>query len=386
MTLRHGYFSDQGYTFGAYPETSPERLSFVALLLSQRSPDLASEFRVLELGCGQGFGLCLQAALYPQARFTGIDFRAEHIAHSRALAESAGLLNIQFLAADFLELAQAPPESWDRFDIVIAHGILGWVSPEVGASVFAAVASALRPGGLFYLSYNTLPGWLGALPFQHAVKGFQSRSGDGQSSLDAAIALFRQLQSCGSPLLQAQPSLAGRLEAISSQSPAYLLHEYNHAHWQPQYADQVMRQASEHEFQYLGSATLPETFDGLLPEAFRAVLASCSDPGHHEFVRDLLTNQSFRRDVYAKGRDPLWNVEASEAIESLEVFSLLEDDDLERADVFNFPLSLGEVQGNRVWFLALMQHLQLGPCCCTRAPLPCRHRAAIPPLPSSSTV
>ncbi len=362
MTLRHGYFSDQGYTFGAYPEMSPERLAFVALLLSQRPPDLGSAFRVLELGCGQGFGLCLQAALYPQAQFIGIDFRAEHIAHGRALAARVGLGNIQFVAADFLDLCQAPPESWGSYDIVIAHGILGWVSPEVGASVLLAAASALRPGGLFYLSYNTLPGWLAALPFQHAVKGFQSRLGDGQPSLDAAIALFRQLQSCGSPMFQAQPSLASRLDGLSSQSPAYLLHEYNHSQWQPQYADQVIRQASEHEFLYLGSATLPETFDGLMPEAFRSLLATCSDPGQHEFVRDLLTNQSFRRDVYAKGRDPLWNADASEAIQMLEVLSLLEDDALLRPDAFSFPLALGEVQGNRVWFLALMQHLQQGPC------------------------
>ncbi len=362
MTLRHGYFSDQGYTFGAYPETSPERLAFVALLLSQRPPDLESPFRVLELGCGQGFGLCLQAALYPQAQFIGIDFSAEHIAHGRALAESAGLANIRFLAADVLGLTQAPPESWGSFDIVIAHGILGWVSPEVGAGVFRAAAGALRPGGLFYVSYNTLPGWLGALPFQHAVKGFQSRLGDGQPSLNAAIGLFRQLQDCGSSLFQAQPSLASRLEGLSSQPSAYLLHEYNHAQWQPQYADQVIRQAREHELVFLGSATLPETFDGLLPEAFRSVLASCTDSGQHELVRDLLTNQSFRRDVYAKGRDPLWTVDASAAIQKLEVLSLLDDDALLRPDAFSFPLALGEVQGNRVMFLTLMQHLQQGPC------------------------
>jgi SAM-dependent methyltransferase len=362
MTLRHGYFSDQGYTFGAYPETSPERLAFVALLHSQRPPDLGSAFRVLELGCGQGFGLCLQAANYPQAQFTGVDFRAGHIAHGRALARSAELGNISFVDADFLSLAQAPPEGWGPFDLVIAHGIYGWVSPELGGCLMQLAAGSLRPGGLFYRSYNTLPGWLSGLPFQHAVKSYQSRLGDGQPSLDAARTLFQQLQDCGSPLFLAQPALAGRLEGLGVQPAAYLLHEYNHAQWQPQYADQVIRQAAELELLFLGSAMLPESFDGLLPEAFRSLLAGQTETDLHELARDLLTNQSFRRDVYTKGRDPLWNLYASEAIQRLEVISLIEANDLLRPDAFSFRLPFGEVQGNRAWFLKLMDHLQQGPC------------------------
>lgn len=362
MTLRHGYFSDQGYTHGAYPDISPERLVFAALLQSQRPVDLAGAFSVLDLGCGQGFGLCLQAACYPQARFTGIDFSAAHIAHARALAASAGLTNIQFLTADFLNLSEAPPEGWGSFDFAIAHGILGWVSPEVGASLLAAAAAALRPGGLFYLSYNTLPGWLARQPFQHVVKSFQRNLGDGQPSLDAALALFRQLQESGSPLFQVQPSLAGSLDELSRQAPAYLLHEFNHAQWQPQYSDTVIRQAAAHDLSYLVSATLPESFDGLLPEAFRSMLSFCSEPDQHALVRDLLTNQSFRRDIYAKGRDPIWSAAASEAMQKLELFSLLDDEDLLSPDAFSFRLGFGEVKGNRVWFLALMEHLQQGPC------------------------
>jgi SAM-dependent methyltransferase len=190
MTLRHGYFSDQGYTYGAYPETSPERLAFVALLHSHRPPDLAGPSQVLELGCGQGFGLCLQAACYPQAQFVGVDFSAEHIAHGRALARRADLANIRFLHSDFAGLAAVPPSGWGAFDIVIAHGVLGWVSPDIGSTLIQLASEALRPGGLFYLSYNTLPGWLDRLPFQHAVKHFQQRLGDGQPSLDAALKLF----------------------------------------------------------------------------------------------------------------------------------------------------------------------------------------------------
>ncbi|MEI6031939.1 MAG: methyltransferase regulatory domain-containing protein [Synechococcaceae cyanobacterium ELA739] len=160
-----------------------------------------------------------------------------------------------------------------------------------------------------------------------------------------------------------------------------LLHEYNHAQWQPQYADQVIRQAAELELLLIGSATLPESFDGLMPEAFRSLLAGQAETDLKELVRDLLTNQSFRRDVYTKGRDNLWNLDASEAIQRLEVISLIENEDLLHPDAFSFGLPFGEVQGNRVWFLGLMEHLQLGPCRLGdlhRVPL---HRDSATPLP-----
>ena len=361
MTLKHGYFYDQSYTYGAYPESSPERLAFVSLLSSHRPPNLAQPFRCLELGCGQGFGLCLQAASYPHAQFVGLDFKAEHIAHGRSLAAGAGLTNVQFLLADFLTLGQNLPPGWGEFDIVIAHGVLGWVSPSTGARLLAAAAEALRPAGLFYVSYNSYPGWLPAVPFQSCVKTFQQRMGDGKPALDAALGLFQQMQSAGALLFQEQPALAGRLDGIGTQDPAYLLHEYNHSEWQPQYVDQVIRQAAELDLHYVGSATLPEGFQGLLPDAFRQLVQQQSDPDLRELVRDLLTNQSFRRDVYAKGRAPLWSGDATQMIRELEVIRMIPQLPEDTADLFCFSISCGEVRGNPDWFKTCLQQLQDGP-------------------------
>src|SRR3546814_10811048 len=67
--------------------------SDLALLHGFRVPDARAPFRYLELGCGQGFGLCLLAALYPHGAFVGVDFNPEHIAHARELAHGAGLSN-----------------------------------------------------------------------------------------------------------------------------------------------------------------------------------------------------------------------------------------------------------------------------------------------------
>lgn len=358
MTLRHGYFTGANYVYGAHTEPFPDRLAFLSLLRSHRPPDLAGPFQVVELGCGQGFHLCLQAANYPQAHFLGIDFHPDHIAHGRSLAASAGLANITFLQADFLDLETSPPTArgidWGAVDIVVAHGILGWVPPAVGSSLLRLASQALRPGGLFYLSYNALPGWLPAMPFQHGVRSLQSRQGDGLPALRACQELFTALREANAQLFTGQPALASRLEGLAKFDPAYLLHEYNHSQWHPLYANQVIEEAGERGLSFLGSATLADNFDGVLPEAYRQLLRQQGDPGLRELVRDLLTNQSFRRDVYVNGLDPLWPRDAMAALERLQVLGLLDQEARSAEGAFQFRLGFGEIQGNRDWFVAVM--------------------------------
>jgi SAM-dependent methyltransferase len=359
MTLRHGYFTGAGYTYDAQSEPSPERLAFLALLNRHRPPEVCGPFQLLELGCGQGFHLCLQAANYPQARFLGIDFHAEHIAHARSLAAASGLANVRFEQADFLELEQAAGGviAWGDFDFTVAHGILSWVALEVRFSLMRLAERALRPGGLFYVSYNTLPGWLPMLPFQHCVSSLQGTLGDGQPALDGARDLFQGLRQANGQLFGSQRDLALRLDGFAKLDPTYLLHEYNNSHWQPLYANQVIEPLRELGLDYLGSATLAENFEGLLPVPAQQQIQRQSDPALRELVRDLVTNQSFRRDVYVKGLDPLWPLEASAALKQVRLCSLLDPAAPVDESSFRFPLAWGEIQGNRDWIGALLAGL-----------------------------
>jgi SAM-dependent methyltransferase len=88
----------------------PNWLDWVALLRGAEPPH--DTRCVLELGCGQGFGLCVLAAANPEHRFVGLDFNPEHIAHARGLVRRTGLTNIEFHEGDFLALAQAPELPW----------------------------------------------------------------------------------------------------------------------------------------------------------------------------------------------------------------------------------------------------------------------------------
>ena len=80
-----GYNVDVPYTHGVYKKMGPAWLDLVATFDGVACP--GKDGRYLELGCGTGFGLILQAALHPGRDFVGIDFHPAHIAHGRALAE-----------------------------------------------------------------------------------------------------------------------------------------------------------------------------------------------------------------------------------------------------------------------------------------------------------
>lgn len=315
---RHGYFLAKAYTYGVYPETFANHLTLLSLMAGHRPP--APQGRtVIELGCGQGLNLCLQAALNPEGHFVGIDLSADHVAHAAELARAAGLENVSFVRADLLALASAgpPPELaavWGQAHIVLAHGVLAWVSPAVGQALRAVAAAALSPGGIFYLSYNSFPGWLAVHPFQHAVRALDQRSGGGGQGVEQARTLFERLRQQEAQVFRGLPDLAPRLERLRKQNQSYLLHEYAHQQSQPLYADQVIEACAAEGLVFLGSADLPEFFQGLLPEGHQQLIQQQPDPAMQQLVRDLLVNQSFRRDVYVHGKVPLWASEAEQQL------------------------------------------------------------------------
>jgi SAM-dependent methyltransferase len=308
MPWDHGYFSSSSYTAGVYRELAPAWLDFAALLKGHQPPRSheGEAFAYLELGSGMGLGLCLLAAAYPEGRFTGIDFQPDHIVHSRRLAQQLGLSNIQFQEADFLRLASDPGSLAAAHHYVVAHGIATWITAPIQQALLQLAAAALNPGGIFYCSYNTFPGWLGASAFQHLGELLRQRQGDAsaaQAFQQAAASLTSLLGSEESPsaLALAQPALRRRLAQIPTQSPAYLLQEYANQGWQPLYVAELHQRCAAHKLRFHASATLPENFLELLPANVRSVVQAATDPTLRQSLQDLAINQSFRRDLFLRG-------------------------------------------------------------------------------------
>ena len=362
MAWDHGYFSAASYTCGAYRELAPAWLDFAALLKGHQPPrgHEGEAFSYLELGSGMGFGLCLLAAAYPEAQFTGIDFQPDHIVHSRRLAQRLGLANISFQEADFLSLAASPGPLAAAHHYVVAHGIATWISEPIQAALLQLASAALRPGGILYCSYNTFPGWLAATAYQHLADELR-RGGahSGQTLKGAAERLTGLLGSNEAPsaLAQAQPALRAKLAQIPNQNAAYVLQEYGNEGWQPLYVADLHRRCAAHKLRFHASATLPENFLDLLPANVRPAVLAETDPGLRQSLQDLAINQSFRRDLFLRGVASSTDSELRQRISGV-MLRILE---APATESYGFTTSFGQVSGAAERYRQLEQGLAGGP-------------------------
>lgn len=298
MDWSHGYYASTGYSYGYYQETMPLRLHWAALVQNSETP--TRNFRYLDAGCGQGLNLILAACSHPDSEFVGIDFMPEHVGHGRKLAERLGLTNITFIEGDFIELAK-DTSVLGEFDYAVCHGISTWISPDVRNALFNLVSQVLKPGGVFYNSYNTHPGWLAAVPFQHLVL-LEQRSKGGAGALKAAQEAVEALRAEAPAFDKNLPGLQGRLEAMKTQDPSYLLQEYNNHHWQPVFVSEMIDAMEKVKLSYLGTASISEAFATHIPPALRDRVAAHETAQLREQLRDYAIVQGFRRDLYVKGQ------------------------------------------------------------------------------------
>jgi arsenite methyltransferase len=97
---------------------------------------------VLDLGSGSGTDSFLAAlAAGDVGSVIGVDMTAEQLTKAADLAADAGIANVEFREGQIEE----PPVEPGSIDCVISNGVIN-LSPDK-AAVFAAAATALRPGG-----------------------------------------------------------------------------------------------------------------------------------------------------------------------------------------------------------------------------------------------
>ncbi|MCP9820375.1 class I SAM-dependent methyltransferase [Synechococcus sp. Cruz-9H2] len=370
MSWDHGYYSHAAYTSGFYREMAPGWIDLACLIkdFAPGRPSDGAAFRYLDLGCGTGYGLCLLAALHPEGEFTGVDFLPTHIAQAERLAAELQLNNVRFLEADFLVLAQnvsplAPPGATaPRFDYVAAHGVATWVVEPVQQALFATAAASLRPGGLFYCSYNCFPGWLGRTALHQLVSVERQRS-DTAVPLEpiqkASATLASLLGDADTPttLAQACPGLRADLALLKQFPPLYLSQEYANDGWQPLYVQQLHERCRAHKLTYAATAHFSELFPQLLPESLREVLSQEANPTVRELLVDLATNKCFRRDIFVLGECRLSPTAREERLAALQV-RLQDAPPLEN---YVFSASYGDVTGEPEAYRALEVALADGP-------------------------
>lgn len=295
-------------------DINPAYIDFV-LLLNGFEPPNRSPLRYLELGFGQGISANIHAAA-SQGEFFGTDFQTTNAANAQSLAEISRC-GARFGDDDFGTLAQS--NSLPEFDYITMNGVWSWITPESRDHVTAIIGKHLRPGGVAYLNYNTLPGWATAAPIQHLMALQMRLTGsDNVAVLDRinhAVNFAKLLAEKNAGYFVANQAAKDSLAQISAQNRLVLAHEYFNEGWASMYSAEVHDRLALSRGTFACSAN---PLDGmaslsLQPEQME-ILAAIPNAILRETVRDYLLNTAFRRDLFIRGPR---RMSASENLERL---------------------------------------------------------------------
>ena len=360
-----GYVVDVTYPRFFIREIAPGWLTLVAMLLGRRWPDLSKPFRYADLGCGNGLTDIVVAATWPNAEVWGFDFNPTHIINARRLAERAGLRNITFVETSFAELAARPRADLPEFEYIVAHGVLNWISQSNRRCVFDVIRQRLRAGGLAYLGYNVMSGWSSLQPIRELMQlmGLETAKRPDLAIGDILQAIDR-LREAGARYFEVHPTVQERLNILRESDPHYVVHELMTEDWDPLTFAKVADEMSDVKCSFVGSATLTDNIDVMsVPEKVVPILEAAQNVRLKETIRDIGSVQSFRRDVYGRGRAELAAAEQSEQAQSLTIVSL----GLPTKDGIKFNTPLGEIIGRPEVYDPLMKLLESGPLTVRRA-------------------
>lgn len=314
-TWADDYPTDFGYTYGNFPELSPAHIQFALANVGILPPSTQGEFNYCELGFGQGVTLNVLGCAYPHGSFSGNDFNPEHVRFARTM-QAASRSDVLTFEDSFEALCS---RELPEFDFIVAHGVWSWVNPDQWQHVARFVRERLRPGGVFYVSYNALPGWAKFMPMHELIStmsrlGVPAETGSG-ARLTRTLALTKTVVDQNSGYFEINPAAKERFEKLGRENPHYLAHEYLNQHWTPTYFHQVDRCLREAKLTYACQGQLLSHLDFLElgPEQLQ-YLQGIESPVLRETVRDYLCNRQFRRDLYVKGPARLSSAEHREQL------------------------------------------------------------------------
>lgn len=295
-----GYVTDVNYTFGYYGELNPLRCRLPLLMVGRHAPKIEN---ACELGFGQGLSVSIHAAAQPSINWYGTDFNPSQAAFAAEMARlsrsDAKLYDEAF--AEFCNRKDLPD-----FDFIGLHGIWTWISDENRGVLVDFIRRKLRPGGVLYISYNTLPGWSSSAPIRHLMKRHADVMGaPGQGIIgqtDASLGFIDQFLALEPLYAKANPGAVERLKQIKGQDRHYLAHEYMNRDWHPMYFADVENWLSDAKVGFASSAhTIDNLYDVNMTPQQVEFIRGVPDVSLRETIRDFCMNQQFRRDYWVRG-------------------------------------------------------------------------------------
>ena len=359
MYRKDGYVADTEFTHHFYRELSPTFINFAAAVSGYAAPDITKPFRYIEIGSGQGITTNILAATHPKGEFVGIDFNPSQIAKSRAMAEEAGLTNIEFRQESFQEAATKDDHEIKPADYICLHGIYSWVGLEARQSIFDFISKKLRAGGIVYISYNSMPGWAELHPIRQFFYEYSNLLNG--SSLERAcdvVSAAQKMLSSDMEFFKQNPKSIQRMEEMVHKSPNYISHEYLHKNWPLCYVTEMRRHFSDLYIDSIGNAEPIENFDNLyFEDDVIKIIQMAEDQNIKEMLKDFACNQWFRRDLFGKGTPKLNEHQMFDRLNNVKFIATKNEDELN----FNFETYQGQATLNESKYLPIPGHLENSP-------------------------
>jgi SAM-dependent methyltransferase len=256
-----------------------------------------------ELGFGQGLSVSIHAAAQPSVSWYGTDFNPSQAAFASEMVRLAGA-DAKLYDEAFAEFCNR--QDLPDFDFIGLHGIWTWISDANRGVLVDFIRRKLRPGGVLYISYNTLPGWSASAPIRHLMKRHADVMGaPGQGIIgqtDAALNFIDEFMALEPLYAKVNPGAAERLKMVKGQDRKYLAHEYMNRDWHPMYFADLENWLGDAKVGFASSAhTLENLYELNMTPQQADFMRNMPDVSLRETIRDYCTNQQFRRDYWVRG-------------------------------------------------------------------------------------
>ncbi len=281
-------------------ETHPDRLAVIGRFFGLDSPD-PTRARVLELGCASGGNLLPIAWFHPLTQCLGLELSRSQAFQGMQWVDALGLSNAEIRHQDIMDF----PAQGEPFDFIIVHGVFSWVPPKVREHILAVCGQRLAPGGIAYISYNTLPGGRQRSMLRDMLLHHARDRGSPRERLAAARDMLEFLATPLDSSPRGHDWVRHEVQRLRAARDSYLYHEYLEETNEAFLFSEMVRRASRHGLQYLADAQLHTMFPSTLGEAAESSLARFDDLVEEEQYADFLRLRGFRQSLFCRDSEPL---------------------------------------------------------------------------------
>lgn len=301
----HGYIKhiptqDKFWTF-----SNPHYQRYIALTQGH-VPTMHEDFTYVEVGCGNAFSLCVNAAANPKAKFIGVDMSEQAIEAGNELVERLHLKNVTLhhrVIDDNRDVMQrlfvAEDSEIPEADFVFTHNLLSQVSPEVRTSIFEFIGGILRPGGIAFVSYDSMPGSAHRQTIHHVAQSYRDAMDDDKDRIEATFGFMNYLYQTKAHFTLQNNTFVDDLIAgvndITSET-----HHFGNEHYTPFWYADVSREMNVQGLFYCGSTTAENNDPNLIVPEVALKELDFPDIETLEFIKDMYGNMESRSDLFIR--------------------------------------------------------------------------------------